>query len=431
VSEAVLKRRCAVYTRKSSDEGLDMAFNSLDAQREACEAYVASQRGEGWVLVVDHYDDGGVSGGTLERPALKRLLADIQAGKVDCVVAYKIDRLTRALMDFSKLVDLFDKHGVTFVSVTQSFNTTTSMGRLTLNILLSFAQFERELGSERVRDKIAASKRRGLWTGGIVPLGYKAENKQLIVAPAEAAIVQRIFQRFVTLRSITKVLCELDAEGIHQRAGRPFDKVVLHKILKNRTYRGLAVHKKDAYPGKHQPIIDELLWNETQSIGKEPPRVRARAAAAREVALLRGLIFGPDGRAMTPHHARKAGRRYRYYVSMVTIKRGENDGPIRRVPAGPVDQAVLEQVRRLVRAPEIVARTIRSAGLPTAIVREALADFDRIWEELFPAEQARLVRLLVERVDVSEDGIRVRLKTEGLRDVIQDLQKPQAGDQAA
>ena len=206
---------------------------------------------------------------------------------------------------------------------------------------------------------------------------------------------------------------------------------MLHKILKNRTYQGLTVHKTEAFPGKHQPIIDEHRWNEAQSISQEPPRARARAAAAREVALLRGLIFGPDGRAMTPQHARKAGRCYRYYVSMVTIKRAENDGPIRRVPAGPVDQAVIEQVRRLVRAPEIVARTIRSSGLPTVTVREALADFDRIWDELFPGEQARLIRLLVERVDVSEDGIRVRLKTEGLRDVIQDLQGPPAVDQAA
>jgi DNA invertase Pin-like site-specific DNA recombinase len=431
VTEALLKRRCAVYTRKSTDEGLDMAFNSLDAQREACEAYVASQRGEGWVLVADRYDDGGYSGGTLERPGLKRLLADIQAGKVDCIVVYKIDRLTRSLMDFSKLVDLFEKRGVTFVSVTQSFNTTSSMGRLTLNVLLSFAQFEREVGSERVRDKIAASKRRGLWTGGVVPLGYKAENKQLVIEPAEAAVVQRIFQRFVTLRSITKVLRELDADGVRQRSGRPFDKVVLHKILRNRTYRGLTVHKKDAFPGKHQPIIDENLWNEAQSINREPPRTRARAAAAREVALLRGLIFGPDGWAMTPQHARKKGRCYRYYVSTVTIKRGENDGPIRRVPAGPVDQAVIEQIRRLVRAPEIVARTIRSAELPAATVQEALADFDRIWDELFPAEQARLVRLLVERVDVSEDGIRVRLKTEGLRDVVRDLQAPTTLERAA
>ena len=431
MTELVLKRRCAVYTRKSTDEGLDSAFNSLDAQREACEAYIVSQRGEGWTLVGDRYDDGGYSGGSLERPAIKRLLADIQAGKVDCVVVYKIDRLTRALMDFSRLVDLFEQRAVTFVSVTQSFNTTTSMGRLTLNILLSFAQFERELGSERVRDKIAASKRRGMWTGGGVPLGYKAENRQLLVQPVEAEIVRRIFRRFVTLRSITKVLRELDAAGVCQRKGRPFDKVVLHKILKNRTYRGLTVHKTEAYPGKHEAIIGEDLWNEVQSINHEPPRTRARAAAAREVALLRGLIFGPDGWAMTPQHARKEGRLYRYYVSMVTIKRGENDGPIRRVPAGSVDQAVIEQIRRLVRAPEIVARTGRLAGLDPAVVAEALGDFDRIWDELFPAEQARLVRLLVERVDVSEDGVRVRLRTDGLRDVIRELEAPPIRERAA
>jgi site-specific DNA recombinase len=420
----VLKRRCAVYTRKSTDEGLDMAFNSLDAQREACEAYIASQRGEGWVLVGDHYDDGGQSGGSLERPSLQRLLDDIQAGRIDCVVVYKIDRLTRSLMDFSRLVDLFEKRSVTFVSVTQSFSTTTSMGRLTLNILLSFAQFERELGSERVRDKIAASKKRGIWTGGVVPLGYKAENRQLLVHPDEAEIVRRIFQRFVTLRSITKLLRELDADGTHQRSGRPFDKVVLHKILRNRTYRGLTVHKAEAYPGQHDAIIGEDLWNEVQSINREPPRTRARASSAREVALLRGLIFGPDGWAMTPQHARKDGRLYRYYVSIVTIKRGENDGPIRRVPAGPVDQAVIEQIRRLVQAPEIVARTMRASGTAADSVRKALADFDRIWNELFPAEQARLVRLLVERVDVREDGIQVRLRTDGLRDVILELQGP-------
>ncbi len=417
------KRRCALYTRKSTDEGLDMAFNSLDAQREACEAYVASQRGEGWVVVNDRYDDGGFSGGSLERPGLKRLLNDIQAGLIDCVVVYKIDRLTRALMDFSKLVDLFDKHGVTFVSVTQSFNTTSSMGRLTLNILLSFAQFERELGSERVRDKIAASKRRGIWTGGVVPLGYKAINRQLIIEPAEAAIVERIFKRFVVNRSIVKVLRELDADHIKQRSGRPFDKVVLHKILKNRTYRGLTVHKKDAFPGQHEAIINESLWNEAQSINSEPPRARARFTMTIETSLLRGLIFGPDGRAMTPHYARKAGRCYRYYVSTLTIKRGENDGPLRRVPAAAIDQAVIDQIRKLVRAPEIVARTIRSGSVASNAVIDALKDFDRIWGELFPVEQARLVRLLVHRVDVMEGGVRVRLRTEGLRDVVRELQQ--------
>jgi site-specific DNA recombinase len=430
MTDPVLKRRCAVYTRKSTEEGLDMAFNSLDAQREACEAYMSSQRGEGWMLVGDRYDDGGYTGGNMERPGLRRLLADIGAGKIDCVVVYKIDRLTRALMDFSRLVDLFEKHTVTFVSVTQNFNTTTSMGRLTLNMLLSFAQFERELGSERVRDKIAASKRRGIWTGGVVPLGYRAENRKLIVHNEEAEIVRRIFRRFVTFRSITKMMRELNEAGLRQRSGRPFDKVVLHKILRNRTYRGLTVHKQAVYPGQHEAIISENFWNEVQAINSEPPRTRAKASQAREVALLRGLIFGADGWAMTPHHARKDGRLYRYYVSMATIKRGENDG-LRRVPAGPVDQAVIEQIRRLIRAPEIVARTVRAAGLDVAAVKEALADFDRIWSELFPAEQARLVRLLVERVDVSGDGIRVRLRTEGLRDVIGELRGTPSLERAA
>jgi hypothetical protein len=274
------------------------------------------------------------------------------------------------------------------------------------------------------------TKRRGIWTGGVVPLGYKAENRKLVIQPADAEIVRRIFKSYVTLRSITKVLRELDASGTRQRTGRPFDKVVLHKILKNRTYRGMTVHKTEAYPGQHEAIIDEALWNEVRSINREPPRTRARAAAARDVALLRGLIFGPDGWAMTPQHARNNGRLYRYYVSMVTIKRGENEG-LRRVPAGPIDQAVIEQIRRLVRAPEIVARTIRTAGVSAQAVHEALEDFDHIWNELFPAEQARLVRLLVERVDVREDGIRVRLRTDGLRDVIHELQGSPALEQAA
>jgi hypothetical protein len=233
------------------------------------------------------------------------------------------------------------------------------------------------------------------------------------------------------VRSIIKVLRELDADGISQRSGRPFDKVVLHKILKNQTYRGLTVHKEQAYPGKHEAIIDEHLWNEVQSINREPPRMRARAAAAREVALLRGLIFGPDGRAMTPYHVRKDGRCYRYYVSTATIKRGENDGMLRRVPAGAIDQAVIDQVRCLVRSPEIVAGTIRASRLDNDTVRQALADFDRVWNELFPVEQARLVRLLVARVDVTELGVRVRLKTEGMRDVVRELQSAVPAEHAA
>ena len=245
----LLKRRtrCAVYTRKSSEEGLDMEFNSLDAQRESCEAYVASQRQEGWVLVPDYYDDGGFSGGTLERPALKRLLADIEAGLVDVIVVYKIDRLSRSLMDFAKLVEVFDRNNVTFVSVTQAFNTTTSMGRLTLNILLSFAQFEREVTGERIRDKFAASRAKGMWMGGFVPMGSDVASRKLVINDAEAATVRRIFQRFVELGSATTLTRELVAGSTLNKRGRPVDKGFLYKLFRNRVYIGEAVHKGTSY----------------------------------------------------------------------------------------------------------------------------------------------------------------------------------------
>ena len=277
----VRKLRCAVYTRKSSEEGLDMEFNSLDAQREACEAYVASQRPEGWILVPDRYDDGGISGATLERPALKRLLRDIEAGLVDVVVVYKIDRLSRSLMDFSKLVDVFDANNVTFVSVTQSFSTTTSMGRLTLNILLSFAQFEREVIGERIRDKFAASRRKGMWMGGYVPLGYRLENRKLLVEENEAATVRMIFERFLTIGSATTLARTLHAEGVTMRNGRQIDKGYLYKLLNNRIYVGDAVHKGTAYPGEHSAIISEELWDKVHSIIAESPRKTSREHAAR------------------------------------------------------------------------------------------------------------------------------------------------------
>jgi DNA invertase Pin-like site-specific DNA recombinase len=262
----VRKLRCAVYTRKSSEEGLDMEFNSLHAQREACEAYIASQRPEGWVLVPDHYDDGGVSGGTLDRLALKRLLADIERGLIDVVVVYKIDRLSRALMDFTKLVEVFDAHEVTFVSVTQSFNTTTSMGRLTLNILLSFAQFEREVIGERIRDKVAASRARGMWMGGFVPLGYDARDRKLVVNEAEAVVVRRIFAGFAEIGSGTKLARVLRVEGVTTKRGKPFDKGDLYKLLNNRVYLGEAVHKGTSYPGEHQAIVPRELWDRVHAI---------------------------------------------------------------------------------------------------------------------------------------------------------------------
>ena len=313
--------RCAIYTRKSSEEGLDMEFNSLDAQREACEAYIASQKAEGWVCLRDQYDDGGFSGGTLERPALKDLIADIEDGLIDIVVVYKIDRLSRALMDFSKLVEIFDKHGVTFVSVTQSFNTTTSMGRLTLNILLSFAQFEREVIGERIRDKVAASRKKGIWMGGPVPLGYNVKDRKLIVDPAEAETVRTIFTLYARSSSTAQVIRELDARAILTKTGRPYDKTSLLKTLHNKVYRGLAVHKGTAYPGEHDAIIDETLWDEVHDVIANNRVKRVAVAKEPSPALLRGLIFTETGVAMTPHHTKKGTRRYRYYVSMDAIKK--------------------------------------------------------------------------------------------------------------
>ena len=423
----VRKLRCAVYTRKSTEEGLEQAFNSLDAQRDAAEAYIASQRAEGWLLVPDRYDDGGVSGGTLERPALQRLLRDIEAGRVDVVVVYKIDRLSRSLMHFTRLVEVFDAHNVTFVSVTQSFNTTTSMGRLTLNILLSFAQFEREVIGERVRDKIAASKARGMWMGGSVPLGYRVRERKLVVDEAEADRVRRVFEGFAATGSATKLVPVLRGEGVLTKTGRPFDKGSVYKLLNNRTYLGEVAHKGKAYPGEHQAIVPRELWDAAHAILKESPRVRANQNRAQTPALLRGLILGPDGRAMSPSHTRRRGRLYRYYVSQAVLKgTADDDCPVRRLPAAEIEAAVVDQVRALLRQPEVVVGTWLAAraeapDLTEAETREALERLDPLWDELFPAEQARIVRLLVERVDISATGADIRLRTAGLAGLVRDL----------
>ena len=432
----VRKIRCAVYTRKSSEEGLDMEFNSLDAQRDACRAYIASQRSEGWLELAEHYDDGGISGATLERPALKRLLADIEEDRVDVVVVYKIDRLSRALMDFAKLVEVFDRNNVTFVSVTQSFNTTTSMGRLTLNILLSFAQFEREVIGERIRDKFAASRKRGMWMGGVVPLGYEVQDRKLIINEPEAANVRMIFERFLKVGSATTLARALAAEHVRSRRGNPIDKGFLYKLLSNRIYIGEAVHKGTAYPGEHQPIISRDLWDKVHSILAAKPRTRASNTRAQTPALLKGLIFGPGGRAMSPSHTRKSARLYRYYVDQSVLKGGSDACAIRRVPAAEIEAAVVDQLRGMLRTPEIIVATWRSArpemeGLTEAQVREALRQLDPLWDQLFPAEQTRIVQLLVERVDVGANGIDIRLRTAGLASLVGELRAMDAGDRIA
>ena len=279
------KTRCAIYTRKSSEEGLEQEFNSLHAQREAAESYIASQKHEGWHLLPDDYDDGGFSGGNMERPALKRLLDDVEAGRVDIIVVYKVDRLSRSLTDFARLVDLFDQHKVSFVSITQQFNTTTSMGRLTLNILLSFAQFEREVTSERIRDKFALSRKKGKWMGGRVPLGYKVENRRLVIDSSEARLIRKVFRAFVETRSVTLTSKKINEQGHKTRArslsgkvtlGRPFDKSAILKLLQNRTYIGEVIHRGTWYPGEQPRIVSSALWEEAHAIFKVNPRERRR-----------------------------------------------------------------------------------------------------------------------------------------------------------
>jgi len=408
-----------------------MEFNSLDAQREACEAYIASQRSEGWAAIREPYDDGGVSGGTLDRPALQRLLADVEAGLIDVIVVYKIDRLSRSLMDFARLVEIFDRNQVTFVSVTQSFNTTTSMGRLTLNILLSFAQFEREVIGERIRDKFAASRKRGMWMGGYVPLGYDVRDRKLIINEGEAATVRMIFKRFVAIGSATKLAKALVAEGVRTKSGRLVDKGYIYRLLNSRVYLGEATHKDASYPGEHAAIIDRSLWDKVHSILQTSPRLRAANARARTPALLKGLIFTETGCAMTPAFTKKGSRQYRYYVSMDVIRNralDENPGPL-RLPAPMVEDAVIGEIHRMIRAPEITARTIAALRREGVKVEEAavvatLAGFERLWGALYPAEQARIVQLLVERITVSTNGIAVDLRKEGLGLVLRDMLLP-------
>jgi DNA invertase Pin-like site-specific DNA recombinase len=349
-------QRCAVYTRKSTEHNLDLAFNSLDAQREACEAYIKSQAHEGWRLISAKFDDGGLSGASLERPALQSLLDEVRSRRIDIIVVYKVDRLTRSLADFAKLVELFDQHEVSFVSVTQSFNTTSSMGRLTLNVLLSFAQFEREVIGERVRDKIAASKRKGLWVGGPVPLGYRSVGKKLAVVPEDAALVRKIFADYLRLGSIGELSVALEREGLRPRprifangtaiAAERFMVGPLAHLLKNRFYIGEVVYKGGVFTGEHEPILDRDLFDAVQARLADG-KVQRKLARSKSPAILMDLIFDNRGHPMSPSHATKKGVRYRYYVSHALLQnRKAAAGSIARVPAPDVEALVCAAVRR-------------------------------------------------------------------------------------
>ncbi|QNN64621.1 recombinase family protein [Sphingomonas rhizophila] len=345
-------KRCAIYARKSTDEGLEQAFNSLDAQREACAAYILSQAHEGWEQIHEHYDDGGWSGGNMDRPGLKQLLADVARDKVDVIVVYKVDRLTRSLADFARIVDTLDKAGASFVSVTQAFNTTNSMGRLTLNVLLSFAQFEREVTSERIRDKIAASKKKGIWMGGPVPLGYRLGNRKLLMDDDEAEIVRSIFRRYSELRSVTKLAEELAQQNVRTKVrqysngriagGVHFQRGSLSQLLQNPIYAGKVPYRAELYDGEHDGIIAERDWAEVQQILASNRHDRKLGKQTRYPSLLTGMISDPEGRPMTPVSTHKGSRRHRYYVTR--LRPGEDKQHAWRVPANELDSAAMAAV---------------------------------------------------------------------------------------
>ena len=415
--------RCAIYTRKSSDEGLEQEFNSLDAQREACEAYIVSQRHAGWIALSDMYDDGGLSGGTMERPALKRLLEDIQAGKVQIVVVYKVDRLTQSLADFAKIVDIFDAHNASFVSVTQQFNTTTSMGRLTLNMLLSFAQFEREIAGERIRDKIAASKKKGMWMGGNVPLGYDVKDRKLIVSEPEASTVRLIFRRYAELGSVSLLRAELDRLGIVSKrregaggrlaGGQHFSRGALYLMLQNRIYRGDIVHQGEAYPGQHEAILDPELWQIVQNKLAVHRQERALAVGAEAPSLLAGLIVDADGSRMTPTHATKKAKRYRYYVS-ASLLAGDHPQAQKgmRVPAGDIEALVLDRLRAFFSSRTDIGDALTPLDIEARAFDAALRNaftLSKRWLAAPPVEMKSLVLDIVERVTIAANRIDIWL----------------------
>ena len=416
--------RCAIYTRKSSEEGLEQEFNSLQAQREACEAFIDSQRHEGWICLRAGYDDGGFSGATMDRPALQRLLADIAAGRVDTVVVYKIDRLTRSLADFAKIVEILDARGASFVSVTQQFNTTTSMGRLTLNVLLSFAQFEREVIGERIRDKIAASKKKGMWMGGVPPLGYGVRNHKLVMIAGEADTVRLIFRRYAELGSVRLLQAELEVRGIKSKSwtsvsgrlvgGKPFSRGALYLMLQNRIYRGEIVHKGQFHPGEHTPIVDQPLWDAVQAQLASNVAERNSGTRNHQPSLLAGMLFDGDGNRMTPSHAVKMGTHYRYYVSgsLITKDRTETSAGL-RIPAAEIEHLVSSQVHVwLLDRGSIYKST--AAWLPDSSMHQRLiaraADIGKCWPELPVARKRAVLAALIKRIEVKVDQIDIHLR---------------------
>ena len=419
--------RCAIYTRKSSEEGLDQDFNSLEAQREACEAYVRSQAHEGWKIVPELLDDGGYSGGNTDRPALKRLMQLVSAGEVEIIVIYKIDRLTRSLTDFARMAETFDHHNVSFVSVTQQFNTTTSMGRLMLNVLLSFAQFEREITGERIRDKIAASKRKGMWMGGNPPMGYDIRDRQLVVNEADAATVRKVFALYLEAGNVPALLARLEAEGIvtakrfsakgNHHGERPFTRGHLYKLLSNPIYIGRVPHKQVSHPGQHHRIIDQPLWEAVQELlasNIQGPRSRRRRAKL-PIGLLTGVMVSASGNGFIDSHANKGSRRYRYYVEDINSSRRRAI----RLPAADIDDAVTSAVVQFLSDRQALLAGL--GDLERASVKSALERGTILSRELTaasPRDRVVTIRPLLREVHYREDALRIELHHGGVRDAL-------------
>jgi site-specific DNA recombinase len=426
------RKRCAIYTRKSSEEGLDKEFNSLDAQREAGKNKILSQRHEGWELINEHYDDGGISGGTMERPALQRMIDDIKSGKIDIVLVYKIDRLSRSMLDFLGMIKFFDEYNVSFVSVTQDLNTDTAMGRLVLNVLQSFAQFEREIASERIKDKIALSKQRGMWMGGAIPLGYDANEGKLIVNESEVEIIKFIFDSFIRTSSATQVTRMTKAMGYKSKArrskrgnyypARDFTKSSLYQILNNKLYLGKIEHKEkgEVYDGQHDAIISTETFNQVQAILNTNVKYRQRKSKNDRPYLLKGLLKDPKGYSLTPTYSKKKDKIYRYYVSTHAIKTSYDNCPLKTINAQFLEDIILDQAKRALTNVEWVqrmqSRNDNAVTLPD--IRKSLKNFDMMWAELFPAEQARIIQLVIDHIVVHPDKIIITFHPSGMLSVL-------------
>lgn len=436
------RTRCAIYTRKSSEEGLEQDFNSLDAQREACEAYVLSQKHEGWTVLSDRYDDGGFSGGNMERPGLVRLLDDIRAKRVDVIVVYKVDRLTRSLADFAKIVEVFDAQGISFVAVTQQFNTTTSMGRLTLNVLLSFAQFEREIAGERIRDKFRASRQKGMWMGGSVPLGYEVKDRALVINEIEAAKVRLIYKQYMELGSVRDLAGYLDSNGIrsHRRAtqsgkvigGHRITRGSLYLLLQNPVYIGIVVHKGTRHPGLHQPIIEQALWDQVQASLSENRVEHRSQTRARVPSPLAGLVFDSSGERLTPTHSRRASLRYRYYVSQtLVIGRPRSDVASKRwrIPAIELENTVQAALTSFL-DDQSELNSIFQLGqmtpVETTAVLESATSLSLSLGKLDLAQLRKALQTYVARVEISDTTIAVTLSLTELRHALR-LSPPNGG----